>query len=330
MDVILDEEIGSGSYSKVFKATDPKIDHPIAVKVVASELISQLLIEKKVLQKLSNSMYFPKYYWIKKAENKAMLGLELLGLSLTKYALSETLPSYKLYKLISQSLSAIRKLHKSGFIHNDIKPSNFCINKDIKNSKKHNIKLIDFGLASKYLNSVKNHNSRSFIKFTGNLAFCSENVACGISSSRRDDLESLFYVAIFLEKKNLPWLKAGNDHLRVVELRMKNKESLTKNMPKEIDQALQYCKQLKFDEKPNYSFLKGLLKSCIKKMKNEMFFAEIISMKQKKEHKKTKTQSEILEQNLICEFPTLITDFPKIKPETRMISKFIDNNKLMI
>lgn len=56
----------------------------------------------------------------------------------------------------------LKDFHSCGYVYNDLKPENICVGDHIKNFKDfrdlslHQLKLIDFGLASSYL--YKNEN----------------------------------------------------------------------------------------------------------------------------------------------------------------------------
>ena len=67
--------------------------------------------------------------------------------------------------------------------------------------------MIDFGLAKKYrfdetgLHILYEQEQ----KFAGSLRYCSANSHLGITTSRRDDLESLIYTLVDLGTGTLPW-----------------------------------------------------------------------------------------------------------------------------
>ena len=53
-----------------------------------------------------------------------------------------------------QITSLLEDLHKIGYIYNDLKPHNVCVGNysdDQENHELHKLKLIDFGLVTKYL-----------------------------------------------------------------------------------------------------------------------------------------------------------------------------------
>jgi hypothetical protein len=70
--------------------------------------------------------------------------------------------------------------------------------------------LIDFGSSFSYLNDKGEHKKdKKEARYPGNLLFCSMNICRGANLSRRDDIESIIYLLIYLlSKKNqkaLPW-----------------------------------------------------------------------------------------------------------------------------
>ncbi len=95
-------------------------------------------------------------------------------------------------------------MHSKDFIHRDIKPENFLVGgRDGPNT----VYLIDFGLAALYRDSASGfhipfNTHRSLV---GTARYASVNTHLGVEQSRRDDLESIGYLLVYLMKGALPW-----------------------------------------------------------------------------------------------------------------------------
>uniref|UniRef100_A0A3B4XRJ0 Casein kinase 1 delta n=1 Tax=Seriola lalandi dorsalis TaxID=1841481 RepID=A0A3B4XRJ0_SERLL len=85
--------------------------------------------------------------------------------------------------------------------------------------------------------------------------------------SRRDDLESLGYVLMYFNLGSLPWqgLKAATKrqkYERISEKKMSTPiEVLCKGYPSEFATYLNFCRSLRFDDKPDYSYLRQLFRN---------------------------------------------------------------------
>lgn len=108
----------------------------------------------------------------------------------------------------------------------------------------------------------------------GTMNYISINVHTGITPSRRDDLESLFYVLYFLIKGKLPWEdintideKERSQQIKREKLNLINKNininKDDKNIPDNLFTYLNYCRQLTFDETPNYKLLQTILTNTL-------------------------------------------------------------------
>lgn len=99
-----------------------------------------------------------------------------------------------------------------------------------------------------------------------------------IEQSRRDDLESLGFVLMYFNRGSLPWqgLPAKTKKEKYEKIRDKKLstsiEALTKGYPEEFAIYLNYCRSLKFEEKPDIGYLRKLFKDLFYRMGYEYDF----------------------------------------------------------
>jgi serine/threonine protein kinase len=107
--------------------------------------------------------------------------------------------------LAVQFLERIQMLHENHYLHRDIKPDNFIMGGSAQTS--HLVHMIDFGLAKAYIDKKTcQHILPSGNKpMTGTARYASVNAHLGKEQSRRDDLEAIGYMLVYLLKGSLPW-----------------------------------------------------------------------------------------------------------------------------
>lgn len=94
-----------------------------------------------------------------------------------------------------QLIDLIERLHSINLVHNDLKLENIVVG--IRDPSQ--LFLIDFGLTQSLVNEQGKHIEKTYMKnFSGNFMFASLNSCRGFNKSRRDDIESIFYILIFL------------------------------------------------------------------------------------------------------------------------------------
>jgi serine/threonine protein kinase len=127
---------------------------------------------------------------------------DLLEYSGGKFSLKTTL------MLADQMIARLEHIHSKGYIHRDLKPENLAIGVGTRSNV---VYLFDFGLAKCYKDKDTGAHIQYFDNkpFLGTARFASTNAHLGIELSRRDDIESLGYVLIYMSRGNLPWQNLG-------------------------------------------------------------------------------------------------------------------------
>jgi len=117
-------------------------------------------------------------------------------------------------------VTRIEYFHRMHILHRDVKPDNFLMG---RNRNPHLLYIIDYGLAKKYRDSrsLTHIPYREGKNLTGTARYASINTHVGIEQSRRDDLESVGHVLIYLLKGQLPWqgLQAANNKEKYRKIR---------------------------------------------------------------------------------------------------------------
>ena len=91
-----------------------------------------------------------------------------------------------------------------------------------------------------------------------------------MEQSRRDDIEAVGYMLCYFLKGGLPWQgmvlkdpKRKYDKIKQKKYDIKL-EDLCIGQPDEFAQFIQYARNMKFEDKPDYNYLRGLLRQAAK------------------------------------------------------------------
>jgi len=252
-------KIGEGTFGKIFKGINIHTNTYVAIKIEKTTDSNLLMYEAKIYKNLEQTKGIPKMLSFGKEGKFNYLVLTMFDESLDelKDICGGTLSLKSVLHIALQIIEKLRDIHNNGIIHRDIKPENFIIDR-----KTNDVYVIDFGLAKRYLDTDNSHiimeNNR---KLTGTARYASINNHNGLCPSRRDDLESLGHVLIYLLKGCLPWQGVHDDE-KETKYKMigdvKQKTNLLEQFPDIQGEWLTYmlyCRTLEYDEDPDYEYL---------------------------------------------------------------------------
>lgn len=251
---VLIEKMSEGSFGYIFKCKNIRTNEYNALKLEKrNEKGKSLKHEARIYQYLGKIDGFPSLKWYGVTSKYNYMVIDLLDCSLINLVKKYGALSIKSVLLIGiQMIKRIKDLHIRELLHRDIKPENFMIGLENQSNK---IFLIDFGFCKRYIQNNKHIEEKRINNIIGTANYISLNVHDGIEPSRRDDIESLIYILIFLLLGEISWDKSS-----IGDIYEKKKNlTLEPKIPSFIKILLTYVRDLKFKDTPDYDYLVGVI-----------------------------------------------------------------------
>ncbi|GMM38105.1 casein kinase [Saccharomycopsis crataegensis] len=263
------KKIGEGSFGIIFEGINLLTNQHVAIKFEPRKSEApQLRDEYRAYRILHGCAGVPSAYHFGQEGLHNILVIDLLGPSLEdlfewcgrKFSTKTTI------QVAKQMISRVQSIHERNLIYRDIKPDNFLIG--LPNTKEANlIHIVDFGMAKYYRDpKTKQHIPyRERKSLSGTARYMSINTHLGREQSRRDDLESLGHVFMYFLRGSLPWqgLKAPTNKQKYEKIGEKkqttNVGDLCRGFPDSFGEYLNYVRNLRFDETPDYDYLRHLM-----------------------------------------------------------------------
>lgn len=253
-------KIGQGSFGKIYVVEDPSTNKQYAMKLENFNVrVPQVLFEGQIYNLLAGGPGIPNVYAISSNNEGNYIVIDLLGKSLESLLnICHRKMSLKtVLMLADQMLTSIEFMHSKGFIHRDIKPDNFIMGLGQRASK---VFLIDFGLSKRYKDprTGTHYPYREGLSLSGTARYASIPALTGVEQSRRDDLEGLAYVLIYLLKGSLPWqgidcADKREKHYRIAGAKIGVPlNELCNGIPDEFQRFLTEVRNLEYDATPQY------------------------------------------------------------------------------
>lgn len=208
-----------------------------------------------------------------------------------------------------------------------------------KENDKNRVILIDYGLATKYLQSDGRH--KQFCNderkaHAGTIQFCSIDAHLG-ASSRRSDLETLGYNMIYWLTSSLPW---ENDINNPETIQKKKEECLNDlkqfltscfgdECPSFIYEYFNYIKSLTFESAPDYNYCRQLFSTALKeygyKDDGILDFDNLEGWGHKPKKSKRSLENRMIKKrtksNRLPLTSNIIVEKPKLRKKTRKTKK---------
>ena len=263
---LLKNKISSGSFGDVYICEHLQTKEEFAIKLEEvsknEDDLRSVLREATLFEKIANIKGIPRILWSGTEHNYDALVMELLGSDLAAMLKVHKKLSLKtICMLAKQLIPLIEQIHEKNIIHRDIKPENILMGKgDMSNV----VFIIDFGI-SKYFRDMHGRHIiyRENKPFIGTTRYASISSHKGVELARKDDLESLGYMLLFLKNGGLPWqnLVISEKEKNKVVGKMKEKisnQELCKDLPTEFIAFFDYVKGMSFKDEPDYNYLRSL------------------------------------------------------------------------
>lgn len=267
---IVKEEIGHGAFGKIHLGYNRLRKKPVAIKFESNTTLqNHLKNEYTIYSGLEGISGIPRVYFYGYKSQSNVMVMDLLGESLADLITKAPDSKFSLktfIMLFDQMITLVQLIHERGIIHRNLHPSNFLLG---IHENSNQLFLIDFGIAKCYLDpSTEEHIPYQVGKeFLGSSQFVSINTHMGLEQSRRDDLEALGYVMIFLMKGTLPWLGITSNRRdllneQILESKLLTSyESLCEGLPKEFVDYFKIVRSLQFEDEPPYEYIKDMFQN---------------------------------------------------------------------
>ena len=215
--------LGEGRFSHVLLGETERCSQ-VALKFALNPAWS-LSQEAAVLRVMHATAGFPALVHHQTASSTStgaeMVAMELLGPSLEKLWETTTTSTQFSGPTVLRAgcgvLRCLRSLHKSGFVHNDLKPANVVLGA-AGSGREADIHLLDFNLATQIIGG---HAPQGALEErVGTPLFASIAAHEGRPTSAADDIESLAYCLSFLATGRLPWLHKRHSKALFMKRRM--------------------------------------------------------------------------------------------------------------
>ena len=243
------EKLGEGGMGVVYKATDTKLDRPVALKFLAPHLLRDDEGRKRFAReaKAAASLDHPNICTvdeIDEADGRTFIVMAFLeGRPLSERIAAGPLKLPEALSTAIQIAEGLEAAHEKGIVHRDIKPDNVMLMAGSRGL----LKIMDFGPAQLAGSSKLTRGGSTL----GTMSYMSPEQAEGADTDRRTDIWALGVVLYEMAAGQLPF-RGDFDQAVVFSIMNEPPEPLTAvrtGVPKELERIVHKCLAKKVDER---------------------------------------------------------------------------------
>ncbi len=152
----IEQQIGRGGMAVVYRASDRRLNRPVALKILAPELASDAAYRQRFLREMraAAAVDHPNIVPVfdaGEADGALFIAMRYVDGQDVRTLLEaeHRLPAARATRLIAQAASALDEAHSRGLVHRDVKPGNMLIG----SAQPDHLYLSDFGLSKQRASS---------------------------------------------------------------------------------------------------------------------------------------------------------------------------------
>lgn len=175
----LEDPIGAGGFSKVYRATHTAMERPVAIKIFdasvktaddlerATRLAKRFVREARLVSQLSHPNTVTIFDFGIQDDRKLYLVMEYIEGPTLKEVLAKEAPldRERTITIFMQILASLEEAHHCGMLHRDLKPANIILGSNFKGREI--VKVLDFGIAQMVSNPHRELSARGRPIFLG-------------------------------------------------------------------------------------------------------------------------------------------------------------------
>jgi tau tubulin kinase len=262
-------KIGGGGFGEIYEGIDLVTkEQRVALKLESAKQPKQVLkMEVAVLKKLQGREHVCRFIGCGRNDRFNYVVMQLQAKNLAELRRAQPRGAFSLsttLRLGFQILRGIESIHDVGFLHRDVKPSNFAVGRTPQTMRR--IYMLDFGLARQYTNANGEvRPARAAAGFRGTVRYASINAHKNKEMGRHDYLWSLFYMLVEFANGQLPWRKIKDKEQVGLMKEKYDHRLLLKHLPSDFKQFMEHLQVLEYADKPDYAMISGIFERTMKR-----------------------------------------------------------------